>query len=122
MTPRRQMRGAVSHHAGRCAEAAVARHYETSGRAIAAERWRCPYGEIDLIARDGDEVIFVEVKQSRSHAEAALHLTAQQIGRIVSAASVFLGGEPLGQLTPVRFDLATVDGTGRIEVLEGAFA
>ncbi len=32
-------------------------------------------GEIDLIARDGDEVIFVEVKKSRSHADAADHLS-----------------------------------------------
>ena len=45
-----------------------------------------------------------------------------EMERIVNAASVFLGGEPLGQATPVRFDLATVDGMGRIEVLEGAFA
>jgi putative endonuclease len=122
MTLRRQMRGAQSYHAGRCAEEAVARHYQSSGRSIAAARWRCAHGEIDLIARDGDEVVFIEVKQSRSHAEAALHLSARQIGRIVDAASVFLGGEPLGQATPVRFDLAMVDGMGRIEVLEGAFA
>jgi putative endonuclease len=122
MSETRRHRGAQSHHAGRCAEDAVARHYRASGRPIAAERWRCPWGEIDLIARDGDEVIFIEVKQSRSHAEAALHLSAQQMGRIVNAASVFLGGEPLGQATPVRFDLAMVDGAGRIEVLEGAFA
>jgi len=122
MTVSRALRGAQSFHAGRCAEDAVARHYQSAGRAIAAARWRCPYGEIDLIARDGDEVIFIEVKHSRSHAEAALHLTPHQMGRIVNAASVFLGGEPLGQATPVRFDLATVDGMGRIEVLEGAFA
>jgi putative endonuclease len=122
MTTARNLRGAQSYHAGLCAEEAVARHYQSAGKSIAALRWRCPYGEIDLIARDGEEVVFVEVKHSRSHAEAALHLTARQIGRIVTAASVFLGGEPLGQATPVRFDLAMVDGTGRIEVLEGAFA
>lgn len=122
MTEHLRQRGARSFHAGRCAEEAVARHYQVSGRVIAAERWRCPHGEIDLIARDGDEVIFIEVKQSRSHAGAALHLTPHQMGRIVNAASVFLGGEPLGQATPVRFDLAMVDGAGRIEVLEGAFA
>jgi len=116
------MGGAVSFHAGRCAEQAVARHYQARGRAIAAERWRCAHGEIDLIARDGAEVIFIEVKHSRSHAEAALHLTPRQMGRIVNAASVFLGGEPAGQATAVRFDVALVDGMGRIEILEDAFA
>jgi putative endonuclease len=116
------MSGAVSYHAGRCAEEAVARHYQRSGRAIAASRWRCPYGEIDLIARDGAEVIFIEVKHSRTHAAAAEHLSARQMGRIANAASVFLGGEPAGQATPMRFDVALVDGIGRIEILENAFA
>ena len=116
------MSGARSYHAGLAAEASVARHYRATGRTIAAERWRCPYGEIDLIARDGEEVIFIEVKQSRSHAQAAEHLGTRQMGRIMNAASVFLADEPLGQATPVRFDVALVDGMGRIEILEGAFA
>ena len=116
------MSGARSYHAGLAAEAAVARHYRARGGTIAAQRWRCAYGEIDLIARNGAEVIFIEVKQSRSHDRAAEHLTERQMARIVNAASVFLGQEPSGQATPVRFDVALVDGTGRIEILEAAFA
>ena len=38
------------------------------------------------------------------------------------AATEFLAGEPKGQLTDVRFDVALVDDKGRIEVLENAFA
>jgi len=116
------MSGAVSYHAGLAAEDQVARHYSCSGRPIAARRWRGSAGEIDLIARDGAEVIFIEVKKSTSHAEAALHLTERQMRRIYTAASEFLGGEPFGQLTEVRFDVALVDQAGRIEVLENAFA
>lgn len=116
------MSGARSHHAGHAAEAAVARHYERRGRTIAAARWRSAAGEIDLIARDGAEVIFIEVKQSRSHAEAAEHLSPRQMARIAASAAVFLAGEPMGQDTPSRFDVALVDGTGRIEVVENAFA
>lgn len=116
------MSGAGSFHAGVAAEAAVARHYERSGRNITATRWRSEGGEIDLIARDGAEVIFIEVKQSRSHAEAALHLSPRQMARIYASASVFLAGEPFGQDTPSRFDVALVDGQGRIEVIENAFA
>jgi putative endonuclease len=116
------MSGARSFHAGRAAEAAVARHYADQGREIAASRWRSEAGEIDLIARDGAEVIFVEVKQSRSHAEAAEHLSARQMARIYASASAFLAGEPRGQDTPARFDVALVDGQGRIEIVENAFA
>lgn len=116
------MSGARSHRAGLAAEQAVARLYDLSGRRICAHRWRGSGGEVDLIARDGAEVIFIEVKQSRTHAQAAEHLGPRQMARIYAAASEFLAGEPAGQLTPVRFDVALVDGQGRIEVLENAFA
>jgi putative endonuclease len=75
-----------------------------------------------VIARDGEEVIFIEVKQSRSHARAALHLTGRQMARIYASASVFLGQEPAGQDTAARFDVALVDEAGRIEIIENAFA
>lgn len=116
------MSGARSYHAGLAAEDQVAQFYARSGRAVCARRWRGQSGEIDLIARDGDNVIFIEVKQSVTHAQAADHLSARQMARIYNAASEFLAGEPKGQLTDVRFDVALVDGKGRIEVLENAFA
>jgi putative endonuclease len=116
------MTGWVSERAGRVAEASVARHYERSGRAIAAARWRSEAGEIDLIARDGAEVIFIEVKQSRTHAAAAERLSARQQARIHASASLFLAHEPGGLGTPSRFDVALVDAEGRIEIIENAFA
>ena len=116
------MSGARSYHAGFAAEDQVAQFYDRSGRAVCARRWRGSAGEIDLIARDGAEVIFIEVKQSKTHAMAAEHLTARQMARIYGAASEFLAGEPAGQLTEVRFDVALVDAVGRIEVLENAYA
>jgi putative endonuclease len=116
------MTGKVSYLAGITAEDQVAQLYARSGREIAARRWRGSCGEIDLIARDGAEVIFIEVKKSRSHARAAERLTDRQIARIYGAASEFLGGEPRGQATDVRFDVALVDGQGRIEVRENVFA
>lgn len=116
------MTGAVSYQAGLAAETSVARLYERTGHQIASRRWRSAAGEIDLIARVGAEVIFIEVKQSRSHAEAALHLSPRQMARIYASASAFLAGEPAGQDTPSRFDVALVDGAGRIEIIENAFA
>lgn len=116
------MKGAVSYHAGRVAESQVALLYSRSGCQIAARRWRGTSGEIDLIARDGAGVIFVEVKKSRTHALAAEHLSHRQMARIYTTAAEFLSGEPSGQATFARFDVALVDGTGRIEIIENAFA
>jgi putative endonuclease len=116
------MSGARSYFAGLAAEAAVEQFYTRSGRMVCARRWRGAAGEIDLIARDGAEVIFIEVKQSTTHADAAEHLTARQMARICASASDFLSGEPAGQMTAARFDVALVDAAGRIEILENAFA
>ena len=63
----RKARGLTNYLAGHAAEASVARHYEDRGIAICARNWRGITGEIDLIGRCGDDVIFVEVKKSRSH-------------------------------------------------------
>ena len=116
------MKGRRNYHAGLSAEDQVAQIYDRSGRAVIARRWRGPGGEIDLIARDGAEVIFIEVKQARSHAVAAERVTQRQMARIYASAACFIGAEPAGQHTPVRFDVALVDGAGRIVVLENAFA
>ncbi|MEO1641016.1 MAG: YraN family protein [Pseudomonadota bacterium] len=115
------MSGQTSYHAGVAAEDIVARDYETRAHAIAARRWRGAAGEIDLIARDGDTVVFVEVKKSRSFGAAAWRLGARQMERICASASEFLAGEPRGQLTDVRFDLALVNGNGGMRVIENAF-
>ncbi|MFN4193434.1 MAG: YraN family protein [Tabrizicola sp.] len=118
----RSARGLANYHAGHAAEAAVARLYEDRGTAICARNWRGRGGEIDLIGRDGDVVVFVEVKQSGTHDLAASHLSRAQIGRIFATVDEFLAGEPKGLLTDVRIDLALVDRLGRIEVVENAFA
>lgn len=116
------MSGIRSYHAGLAAEESVALYYSRSGRTVCARRWRGQSGEIDLIARDGAEVIFIEVKQSSTHARAAEHLTERQMRRVYNAATEFLAGEPNGLSTDVRFDIALVDGRGQIEVLENAYA
>ncbi len=88
---------------------------------IAARRWRGPGGEIDLIARDGARLVFIEVKRAKTHAIAAERLSARQFGRITASASAFLADEPGGQDTEVAFDVALVDGSGRIQIVENAF-
>jgi len=116
------MRGACAYQAGLAAEEIVARDYARRGVAPVARRWRGRAGEIDLIARDGTGIVFVEVKTARSHDAAALRVSPRQIERIFTAAEEFLGTQAQGSLTDIRFDLALVDGAGRLEVRENAFA
>ncbi len=114
------MSGLVSYHAGLAAEDQVARRYQSAGLTIAARRWRGRSGEIDLVMRQGPAIVFVEVKKADSFAQAAERLSAAQMGRIWNTASEFIGGEPAGQDTEVRFDVALVDGRGCIDIVENA--
>ena len=116
------MSGTVSYHSGLAAEQAVARLYQAQGHVIAAQRWRSSAGEIDLIARKNGQVVFIEVKKSRSRDRAALALSARQIARIYASAAIFLDGEPDGQDSNARFDVALVDGTGGISIVENAIS
>ncbi|MEP2531845.1 YraN family protein [Shimia sp.] len=102
------------------AEDSVARAYTGQGMTIAHRRWRGQGGEIDLIVRDGEKVIFVEVKKSRSHNQAATRVLPSQIARIQASGEEFLGSEPNGLLTEARFDVALVDAMGRTEIIENA--
>ena len=71
------------------------------GLAIVTRNFRTRHGEIDLIARDGDTLVFVEVRLRRSanFGGAAASITAAKRARLVAAARDYLAG--LGARAPV---------------------
>ncbi|WP_298436494.1 YraN family protein [uncultured Jannaschia sp.] len=114
------MSGSMSYHAGLAAEDGVARLYARAGCPVLAKRWRGQGGEIDVIVSDGDETVFVEVKKSDTHAAAAQRITPRQTKRMFDCAGEYMAGLPDGLNSCVRFDVALVDATGRIEIIENA--
>lgn len=116
------MSGQVSYLAGLAAEDQVARLYGAQGHDVSARRWRGSGGELDLVLKDGDGFIFVEVKKSTTHARAANRVLPRQIQRLFAAASEFLATRPRGLNTPSRFDVALVDRFGRVEILANALS
>lgn len=78
------------------------------GYRILASRYRTPLGEIDLVARRGGALVFVEVK-ARPSVEAGLEaIAAEGYRRIEAAADLYIARHPrLGGLTQ-RFDLVVV--------------
>jgi len=83
---------------GAAGEDAAARHLEDRGYAIVARNYRCPLGELDLVARDGDEYVFVEVKTrvTGRHVYPEEAVTPEKARRIVHLAEYFLDqyGDP----------------------------
>jgi len=114
------MSGLRSYLAGKAAEDAVLAAYRAAGHRLVCRRWRGPGGEIDLVLEKGGDIVFVEVKSSRSFAEAVAHLSRRQIARLLVSAEAALGYFGAGSLTSMRFDVALVDGGGRIDVIPNA--
>ncbi|WBU55831.1 YraN family protein [Paracoccus sediminicola] len=117
----RSSRGALAYRSGLLAEANVADRYREAGYSVLHSRWRGKAGEIDLIVRRGDLVVFVEVKSAHDFSRAAERINRRQMDRICMAACEFCGTLPTGQMTEMRLDAALVDQFGRVEIIENAF-
>lgn len=105
---------------GRRAEALAAEYLESKGLVVIERNFRAKVGEIDLIARDGAEVVFVEVRAraSRGFGGAAASIDAAKRRKIARAARVWLSAR--GWEGPCRFDVVAVE-AGRLEHLPAAF-
>lgn len=118
----RRDRGRRAYLSGLGAERRVAQVYDGRGADLLETRWRGEAGEVDLIFLHEGVYIFCEVKTALSFDAAAQRLGQRQMQRIHLAAAEYLAFTPQGQLSDVRFDLAVVDGQGRVEIREGAFS
>ena len=75
------------------------------GYSILAHRYRCRSGEIDLIARRGKVLVFVEVKNRKKLSDALEAIGANSRRRIVKAAKSFASGAPQISNLTQRFDV-----------------
>lgn len=114
----RARRGGDNNRAGVAAEDAVARRYVREGGAVIARRWRGPEGEIDLVVRERDMLVFVEVKRRRRP------IVDDPVGeaqwrRLEATALRYMLGAETGD-APMRFDFALVGADGAVEVTRNA--
>jgi putative endonuclease len=103
---------------GKSGEDRAADELERRGYAITARRYRTKHGEIDIVARDGETTVFVEVK-ARTNDEfgtAAEAVTRRKQRRLVSMAVDYIARLRLGDV-PCRFDVVAIDGVGESAVI-----
>ena len=111
---------------GKFGEGLAAEHLIDSGMRLVARNWRCPLGEIDIIARDGDTIVFCEVKTRRGTCygpPAAAVVRAKRL-RLRRLAAEWLKTTGI-HARDIRFDVVSVlpgrRGSARVEHLRSAF-
>lgn len=100
-----------------------ARSYlEQQGLRHIASNVRCKRGELDLVMRDGDTLVFVEVRfrASARFGGAAASVDPRKQARLITAASHYLQRQAAER--PCRFDVVAIDGSGAIHWIRHAFA
>ena len=111
---------------GKSGEDLAVRELEGRGYAILARRYRTRYGEIDIVAQDGDTTVFVEVKArvTIEFGSAAEAVTPSKQHRLSRMALDYIVRHRL-EGVPCRFDVVAIDGVGgpseRITLYRDAF-
>ena len=104
-------------------ESRAALYLQNRGMVLLARRYRSPFGEIDAILRDGDTLVFVEVKarSTTDYGTPAEFVTPAKRRLLIQAARAYLLEMALMDV-PARFDVIEVYlGTDRVHHIENAF-
>ena len=107
------------------AEALTAAYLERNGLRILERNYRVRGGELDLIALDGETLVFVEVRYRKSarFGGAAASIDARKQQRLIHAAQVYLLKHPRLANRPCRFDCVLLDTlqSAQIDWIKDAF-
>jgi putative endonuclease len=111
---------------GAYGERVAVRYLVAQGMVLLDRNWRCGAGELDAILRDGDTLVFAEVKTRRSgrFGAPAEALVPAKVARLRRLAALWLAQSGVRPRT-VRFDVVSVlpqdSGRAAVEHLRGAF-
>ena len=99
---------------GDAAEDRACRHLEGSGFTIVERNYRTKGGEIDIVARNGDVLVFVEVRSREvpGFETPEESVTPAKRRRVVAAARRYLSNVPPSSWREARFDVIAIEGSG----------
>ena len=91
-------------------EERAAAYLKDRGLEILCRNYRCPCGEIDLIARDGNCLVFVEVKYRKTPGTALYAVNGKKQRMISRTAAYYLTCSEQEADLPCRFDVVGIEG------------
>jgi putative endonuclease len=106
---------------GAQAEQVAAQFLQRHGLKLVQANFRSRFGEIDLILREGETLVFAEVRQrsSRNFGGAAASIDTHKQHRLILTAQHYLASLP--RIPPCRFDAVLLDAADNIEWIKNAF-
>jgi len=107
---------------GESAEQRALAYLQQQGLQWLSSNFRCKQGELDLVMRDGQNLVIVEVRfrQSERFGGALGSITRQKQARIVAATQHYVIIHQYSDCA-IRFDVVAIDGDGRINWIKNAF-
>lgn len=95
---------------GRSGEQSAERFLRSKGMQVVERNYRCPQGEIDLIMRDGDTLVFVEVRRraSTAYGTPAETVAAAKQRKLTAAAQHYLLSQKISSRQALRFDVVGI--------------
>ena len=111
-----------SRQVGNIYENLARRILSNKGYIIIEQNYRVKIGEIDIIAKDGDTLCFVEVKYRKagSLVSGAFAVDKKKQKKIYNVAKLYMQQNKIDEDTPCRFDVVSVDGD-KVELFKNAF-
>lgn len=106
---------------GETTELLACKHLQASGLKLLQQNYRLKMGEIDLIMRDGDTIVFVEVRYRKNnrYGGALYSIDPRKQMRLLRTAQHYL--QSRAPNAPARFDVIAVDGSNDIHWVKNAF-
>ncbi len=110
-----------TYRSGLIAEIIAALYLFFKGYRLLAWRYKCPGGEIDLVAQRAGVVVFIEVKERPTTDDGLFAITPQMRGRITTAARSYIAHHRKIADTPMRFDVIAISLPFSIRHLDNAW-
>lgn len=111
---------------GAAFEERAQRDLERAGLTLLSRNYTTRHGELDLVMRDGERIVFVEVRQrgKAHHGGALASITRSKREKLLRTAALWLAAHPQHAQRTCRFDVVSYDGNGdraEMQWLRGAF-
>lgn len=113
----------MSKKLGNLGEKIAEKFLKDKGYRIICRNWRCKTGELDIISKDGDILVFVEVKTAGGYkfGDPVEWVTPRKAKKLIASATEFIYRNSINDI-PIRFDIVAIDvNSGQITHIKNAF-